>query len=58
MNVNQYRRKVCLSAALRGAKNLIGTLSPGCAALHPGLFSRLPDGMTAVEVVLALTDMV
>ena len=35
-----------ISAALRDAKNTMGMLSPGCAALHPGLFSHLPSGKT------------
>jgi hypothetical protein len=38
-----------LSAALRGAKNRIGILSQGCAALHPGLCSHLPYGKNAID---------
>ena len=42
------------SAALRGAKNTIGMLSRGCAMLHPGLFSFLPYGKTAIGPLLRL----
>jgi hypothetical protein len=39
-----------LSAALRDARVRRWTLSPDCAALHPGLFSHLPSGKNAVDL--------
>ena len=36
-------------ATLRGAQDLVWMLSQGCAALHPGLFSFLPSGKSAVD---------
>ena len=38
------KQKKGLSATLRDAKHTIELLFPGCAALHPGLFSHLPSG--------------
>jgi hypothetical protein len=47
------KAKKRLSAALRGAEDMVGQLSPGSPfatlRVHPGLFSHLPSGKTEVD---------